>query len=65
MVVFLPAVHLSETLFLPLFPALLDFPAAIAQLVVAHAVPVKAGADVLYRRFRDIVQRLFRQEGLV
>ena len=50
----------SEAPFFPFLLAPVNMSAAVAELVVADAVVVKVRQDIVYRRLRDVVQRLFR-----
>ena len=50
----------SEAPFFPFLFAPVNMSAAVAELVVADTVVVKVRQDIVYRRLRDVVQRLFR-----
>ena len=56
---------LLEASFLSLCPAPLDITAAITQLILTDPVVVEAGPDIAHCRFRDVVQRFFRQKRLM
>lgn len=58
-------VRASETSLFSFFFALFDITAVITEFIVADAVIFIIRNEIVYRRFRDIVQGLFCQESLM
>ena len=54
-----------KTLLLSFLFAFFNTAAAVAQLIIADTVIVKAGSDVVHGCFRNVVQCLFCKKGLM